>query len=211
MLIDVYHDTVCPWCRIGKRHLDDALARWDGPPATVRWRPFFLDETVPVEGLDFRSYFIQRKGVADPEPIFETARRAGAAAGLDFRFDRVRYATNTRRSHRLTTLVPEPGRGAVVDGSHRAYFEDGRDIGDIETLADIAAAVGLDRAAVAAQLRGDAAAADVLAEAASARDLGVTGVPLFVFDGELALSGARPAPVLLSAMRAVRERQPVRP
>ncbi len=207
MLIDVYHDTVCPWCRIGKRHLDEALARWDGVPPVVRWRPYFLDESVPVEGLDFRSYFIQRKGVADPEPIFETARRAGAAVGLDFRFDRIRYATNTLRSHRLIALAPEPRQGAVLDGIHRAYFEEGRDIGNVDTLADVAVAAGLDGGTIEAQLGGDAAEARVLADAAAARELGVTGVPLFVFDGELALSGAQPAPTLLAAMRAATERR----
>ena len=209
MIVDVFHDTVCPWCRIGKRNLDTALAAWDGEPVTVRWRPFFLDETVPPEGLDFRSYFVERKGVADPEPMFARVRQAGAAVGLDFRFDRVRYATNTLLSHRLIALTPSDCQSAVLDAIHRAYFEEGRNIGDFETLADVAAEVGLDRAAIADQLRGDDARDEVLAEATRAREMGITGVPLFLLDEALAVAGAQPASVLLGALRDSERRQPV--
>ena len=210
MIVDVFHDTVCPWCRIGKRHLDNALAEWDGEPVTVRWRPFFLDETVPSEGLDFRSYFAERKGLADPEPIFARVRQAGAAVGLDFRFDRVRYATNTLLSHRLIALAPSERQSAVIDAIHRAYFEEGRNIGEIGTLADLAAEAGLDRETIADLLRGDAARDAVLAEAAWARDQGVTGVPLFVLPGRLALSGAQPAHMLLAALREAAVPAPAR-
>ena len=209
MLIDVFHDTVCPWCRIGKRNLDTALAEWDGEPVTIRWRPFFLDETVPPEGLDFRTYFSQRKGVADPEPIFARVRQAGAAVGLDFRFDRVRYATNTLLSHRLIALTPADRQSPLIDAIHRAYFEHGRDIGDVETLADVAAEAGLDRASIADQLRGDAARDDVLTDARRAREMGITGVPLFLFDEAFAVHGAQPAAMLLAATREVERRQPV--
>lgn len=208
MIVDVFHDTVCPWCRIGKKHLDDALARWDGPPGTVRWRPFFLDDTVPAEGLDFRSSMMARKGIADLEPMFAAVRRAGAAAGLDFRFDKVRYATNTLTSHRLLALAPEERRGAVLDATHRAYFEEGRNIGDIDTLADAAAETGLDRSTFRDLLRSDAARDEVLAEAAWASRHGITGVPLFIVDGQVVLSGAQPLESLLAAMRAAAE-QPV--
>jgi len=205
MQIDVYHDTVCPWCRIGKKHLDDAVSAWDGPAPVVRFRPFFLDETVPEAGLPFREYFIERKGVADPDPIFARVTEVGARLGLTFRFDRVRYATNTLRSHRLLELVPAERQGAVLDHVHRAYFDEGQDIGDPETLADCAAGVGLDREVILARLRGDEARAEVLAAAEEARQLGITGVPFFVFGGELAVSGAQPAPLLLQAMRRVAE------
>ena len=209
MIVDVFHDTVCPWCRIGKRHLDAALAGWAGGPVTVRWRPFFLDETVPPHGLEFRSYFVERKGVADPEPIFARVCRVGAAVGLDFRFDRIRYATSTLLSHRLIALTPTERQSAVIDALHRSYFEEGRNIGDIATLVDLAAAEGLDRGTVDELLRGDAARDEVLAQAAWAREQGVTGVPHFVFDNRLAVSGAQPAPVLLAALREATRHEPV--
>lgn len=203
MRIDVYHDTVCPWCRIGKKHLDDALAAWDGPPPIVRYRPFFLDETVPEAGLPFRDYFVERKGVADPDPIFERVAAVGAALGLVFRFDLVRFATNTLRSHRLLAITGEERQGELLDALHRGYFEEGRDIGDLATLADIAAEVGHDRAETWAALTGDAGRAETLAEAAAARRLGITGVPCFVVDHEFAISGAQPAEALLAALREV--------
>ncbi len=202
MLVDVFHDTVCPWCRIGKRHLADALAGWDGPPVTVRYHPFFLDPAVPPEGVDFRAYMARNKGgEASLAPLFEGARRAGAAAGLTFHFDRIRYATNTLLSHRLIALAPEGHKDAVVDGIYRAYFEDGRDIGDLDTLVAITAEAGLDAAETAELLRGDAARDEVLAEAAWAREAGISGVPLFIVDGALALSGAQPPEALLEALR----------
>ncbi len=208
MRIDLYHDTVCPWCRIGKQHLDDALAAWDGEPPTVRYRPFFLDETVPEAGVPFRDYFVERKGVADPDPIFAQVTAVGADLGLTFRFDRVRYATNTLRSHRLLALAPAERRGALLDAVHRAYFEQGRDIGDVATLADLAAAQGLDRAATVTALLGDAAREQTLAEAEAARHLGISGVPCFVFDGRFAVAGAQPADALLRAMAEVASLEP---
>jgi len=203
MRIDLYHDTVCPWCRIGKHHLDAALAAWQGPPPTVRYRPFFLDDTVPTEGLPFRDYFIRRKGIADPDPIFAQVTAVGADLGLSFYFDRVRYATNTLLSHRLLALAPAAARGVLLDAIHRAYFEEGRDIGDPETLVDLATAVGCDRPTMRAALLGDAARDEILAGAAAARDLGLTGVPCFVFDDRLVVSGAQLATQLLAAMRSL--------
>ena len=202
MYVDVFHDTVCPWCRIGKRRLSDALARWDGPPVAVRYHPFFLDDTVPPEGVDFRAYMARNKGgEANLAPLFEGARRAGAAAGLTFHFDKIRYATNTLLSHRLIALAPDDRKEAVVDGIYRAYFEEGRDIGDLDTLVAIASEAGLDAAATAELLRGDAARDEVLAEAAWAREAGIGGVPPFIVDGALALSGAQPSEALLAALR----------
>jgi predicted DsbA family dithiol-disulfide isomerase len=202
VVIDVFHDPACPWCRIGKRRLDAALAEWDGTAPAVRWRPFLLDPTIPDEGRDFRAHMTASKGGADVlEPMFETVRRAGAAAGLTFRFDRVTKAPSSVPAHRLLALAPEARQGALLDAIHRAYFEDGRDLGDVAELAAIAGEIGLDGAALAAQLRGDAARDEVLAEAAWACRQGVSGVPLFVFHGAAALVGAQPADALLAAIR----------
>jgi predicted DsbA family dithiol-disulfide isomerase len=203
--VDVVQDVACPWCRIGKRHLELALERWDGPPVEVRWWPFLLDESIPPEGRDFREHMRHKTGgdVAALEPIFERVRRAGAAVGLTFRFDRVTRAANTLAAHRLIALAPPEQRDALVDAVEQAYFEDGRDIGDVRELAAIAAARGMDAAETEAALRGDAARAEVLDEVAETRRVGVTAVPCFIFDGRLAVTGAHPPEVLLDALRQV--------
>ncbi len=210
MRIDVFHDLPCPWCRIGKRHLDAALAAWDGPAPTVHWHPFFLDPTIPSEGRDFRTHMAATKGGTDTlEPMFEVVRRAGAASDLTFRFDRVTRAPNSLAAHRLLALTPETHQAPLLDAIHRAYFEDGRDIGDVAQLAEVAGSVGLDPDDVRALLAGDAARDEVLAEAAWARRQGVGGVPLFAIDGVVAFSGAQPPEALLAAMREAAAATPV--
>lgn len=188
--IDVYHDTVCPWCRIGKKELDDALAAWTGPAPTIGWRPFLLDDHVPPEGIDFRSYMARSKGDANVEPMFEAVRRAGAPLGIEFRLDRLRFATNTLLSHRTIEIAPDERRGAVVDAIHRVYFEEGRDIGRTDVLVEIAEEASLDPAAVGRGLADPEALRRILDEAMGVRTLGVRAVPTFVFDDAAALSGA---------------------
>jgi predicted DsbA family dithiol-disulfide isomerase len=205
MEIIVFHDTVCPWCRIGKRHLERALVDWPHP-VSLRFWPFFLDPGVPAwpaERPAFREHFARRKGLDGPmvERVWQHAASAGRAVGLDFRFDRIERATNTLRSHRLIALTPEGDRPAVVEAIYRAYFDEGRDIDDVEVLADLAASIGLDRGTLADPLRGDAGETAVLDAARQALVWGVTGVPLFIFDQRLAVSGAQPAEAMLDALR----------
>jgi len=212
MIIDVIHDTVCPWRRIGKRLLDDALSGWDGPAVTVRWRPFLLDSAIPPAGLDFRAYMSRAKGGDRVvEPLFAAVQDAGAAAGLTFNFEKVRYAPSSIPSHRLIALTPSAHRGRVLDAVHDAYFERGLDIGDPDTLAALWFEVGLDGTHVAPLLHDDVARDAVLAETAWARDLGVQGVPLYVVDGTVALFNAPSAAALRALLQQasdrVRERQ----
>ncbi len=200
MHVDVFHDTACPWCRIGKRYLDEALARWAGPTPTVRWRPFLLAPDIPPAGLPFRDYMGVRKGGAEGlDPLFALVTRAGAAAGLTFRFDRVEVAPNTLLSHVLIALAPAERQSAVVDEIERAYFEEGRNIGESAVLTDLAAGVGFDPVAVADGLGSKTAQDAVRAEADKARRLGVSGVPLFLVAGAVALSGAQSTAELLRA------------
>jgi predicted DsbA family dithiol-disulfide isomerase len=203
MIVDVFHDTVCPWCRIGKKHLFDALEEWDGPAVTVRWHPFFLQPQLPAEGIDFREHMTHIKGDGNLAPLFARVNQAGATCGLAFDFDRVAKMPNTALSHRLIAIAPEEKQVEMLDAIHHAYFEDGQDIGDLATLVAIAAKVGLDAKEIETQLSGDAAMFEVEAEATWAREQGVSGVPLFIIDGKLAVSGAQPASVLLSALRQV--------
>lgn len=206
MLIEVYQDLVCPWCRIGKRNLDLALREWTGVPVTVRYLPFLLDESVPVEDPPaFHDYMARRKGSLDLAPVFARVTQAGAAVGLTFNFDRIEVATNTVLGHRLVALTPPALQGVMLDALHDAYFEEGRDIGNLETLVEIAAQIGLDRATIAEQLVGHLMRDEVISEVAAARHIGITGVPSFVFDRAFSVSGAQPASVLLRGMHLAEE------
>jgi predicted DsbA family dithiol-disulfide isomerase len=204
MQIDVYHDIACPWCRIGKRNLADALAEWQGEHVEVRYRTFFLNPDIPAEGYEFRSY-MRAKGGGNPdlEMWFDAPRQAGKRVGLTFNFDTITRAPNTLLAHRLIALTPVPQRTAVIDALYDAYFEHGQDVGNLETLMHIAAAQGLNTDALRQQLASDAAEEEVLAEADFGAQLGVSGVPLFVFNQQYALSGAQPAHVLAKVMEQV--------
>ncbi len=202
MEIEVFQDTVCPWCRIGKRHLQLALEQWDGERPTVRYRSFFLNPGIPPEGYEFRPYMQAKLGDRIPlDQLFARPTQAGAQVGLTFNFDRVARMPNTELSHRLIKLAPEEQRAALLDDVYAAYFEHGQDIGALEVLLELGARRGMDRAQLEAQLRGDAARDEVLADISEARELGISGVPFFVLDGRYGISGAQPPAVLLEALQ----------
>jgi predicted DsbA family dithiol-disulfide isomerase len=201
VIIDVFQDTVCPWCRIGEKHLNEAIKQWTGDPVTVRHHPFELQPQMPAEGRDFAQHMAAIKGDTNIQPMFDRVCQAGEACEVNFRFDRVQKSPNTLLSHVLMAAVPEEKQSALLDVIHQAYFEDGRDIGDRETLLDIATELGLDRGEIAAKLDDPNLRQQVSDEASWARGQGITGVPFFVFDNAVALSGAQPVDTMLAAMR----------
>ena len=205
MYIDIFHDTVCPWCRVGKANLAAALAEWDGEAPRIRYHPFFLDPAAPAEGRDFRAYLAGRAGGEDALPrLFAGPRDAGARVGLTFNFDDIRVSPNTTLSHALIALAPAgEAQSRVVDAIYTAYFEHGRDIGDLDVLVALASASGLDPDDARRELGRPDLLQSVHEAAVDARRGGITGVPLFVFDERTALSGAHPPAALLQAMRAV--------
>lgn len=204
--IDVVSDVVCPWCYLGKQRLEAAVAG-AGVPVAIRWRPFQLDPTVPPTGLDRDAYMLGKFG--DPakiEAIHARLTEAGAAVGLAFAFDRIARAPNTLDAHRLIRWAATKDRqGKVVEALFRAYFAEGRDIGDRKVLVEIAAAHGLDATLVHRLLASGTDEADTRAEIASAVRLGVGGVPFFIFAGRYAIHGAQDAPVLAGAIAKARE------
>ncbi len=207
MQIDIFSDTVCPWCRIGKRHLELALADWSGEPVTIRHRSFFLDPDIPAEGYDFQAHMTAKGGGRmTPEDFFAMPRQRGKAVGLTFNFEDIAKAPNTMLSHRLIYLTPEAERGAMLDAIFAAYFEFGRDIGDPDVLAAIAGEQGQDAAAIRTALAGDAAEAQVLADVDFARQAGISSVPFFIFNDKYALSGAQPVEVMGRVLRQVAEK-----
>jgi predicted DsbA family dithiol-disulfide isomerase len=204
--IDVVSDAICPWCWIGKRHLEGALARLadEGERFAVHWRPFQLNPDMPREGVERAAYRAAKFGSAERSRELDAqVAAAGAAAGLEFRFDRQTRTPNTLDAHRLIRRAGEAGgpalQDAVVEALFRAYFQDGRDIGDLAVLAGAAAEAGLEGAA--AFLASGDGAAEVREEDAGVRRLGISGVPTFALAGQVLFSGAVPAERMADAFR----------
>ena len=201
--IDIVSDVVCPWCFIGKRHLDAALAQF-GQPVTLRWLPFFLNPDTPPEGEPYRPFLEKKFG--GPEAlvgIWGRVREAGRKAGIAFEFDKIALRANTFAAHRLIHRVQQQGGAteALVEAIFAAGFCEGRFIGDPAVLADLAAQCGADRGETLAWLQSDAETAVVLTQEQHVRQMGIDGVPFFIFNGKLAVSGAQPPEVLLDALR----------
>lgn len=202
MRIDVFHDTACPWCRIGKQHLKMALAKWDGEPVEVYYHTFFLNADIPTEGYDFKQYMFAKGGGRVPlEQWFDAPHRMGKAVGVTFNFESITRAPSTLLSHRLIALTPEDQKETMIDALYAAYFEHGQDIGDLETLVTVAAEVGLNADDIRKRLKSNEAEHEVLAQAAEAHRLGINGVPFFVVNNLYAFSGAQPPEVFLQAMK----------
>lgn len=207
--IDVVSDAICPWCWIGKRHLEGALARLadGGERFDVRWRPFQLNPDMPREGVERAAYRAAKFGSLERSRELDAqVAAAGAAAGLGFRFDRQRRTPNTVDAHRLIRRAGEAGpaaQDAVVEALFRAYFAEGRDIGDAEVLAGAAAEAGLEGAA--AFLASGEGEAEVREEDAGFRRLGISGVPSFALAGHVLFSGAVPAERMAEAFRRALE------
>lgn len=202
MQIDVISDTVCPWCFIGKRRLARAMAMRPHVPFTVKWRPFRLDPTIAPQGMARDAYMKAKFGddaqIAKMDAII-TAE--GAGEGIEFAFPAIRHRPDTLNSHRLIHWAEAAGtQDDVVERLFIAYFENGEDIGDVRVLADIADFCGMDGVETARLLESDQDTALIVREDGLAREIGVTGVPAFIFGGRVAVSGAREAEVLAAAI-----------
>jgi predicted DsbA family dithiol-disulfide isomerase len=200
MHIDIVSDVICPWCYIGKRRLERALAQRPGLQATRSWRAFQLNPDLPVEGVPHGLYLAAKFGsLHAADRVHAALSAAGRAEGIDFAFDRIGRAPNTLRAHRLIRFAADKGVGdGIVEALFHGYFLEGLDIGDIDILAAIAGRVGLRRAAVRDYLAGEAGTQDVRAEDRRARHLGIRAVPCFVLDRGYAISGAQEPEMLLS-------------
>jgi predicted DsbA family dithiol-disulfide isomerase len=207
--VDVVSDAICPWCWVGKRNLDaalDAIAREDGERFEVHWRPFQLNPEMPREGVDRAAYRAAKFGSPERSRQLDAqVAQAGAAAGVEFRHDRMLRTPNTLDAHRVIRLAGEHGGPAlqhrVVEALFEAYFHGGRDIGDHATLAEVAGGAGLDPALVAATLASRQCEAEVLDEDEGFRRMGLSGVPTFALAGHVLFSGAMPAAQMAEAFR----------
>jgi len=200
--IDIFHDTVCPWCRIGKQHLKLALQQWTDEPVTIRYHTFFLNSSIPLEGYPFREYMQAKLGGRVPlEQLFGAPQQAGAKVGLTFNFEAITQAPNSTLSHQLIFLTPDDQREAMIDALYAAYFEHGQDIGKLDVLVDVARTQGLDADVIRTKLQAGEGRQAVLDDADQAHRLGINGVPFFVFNNRLAFSGAQPVSVMLDVLK----------
>ena len=205
--IDIVSDVVCPWCYIGKRRIEDALALVPEVPVEVHWRPFFLNPWVPREGISRDDYLTTKFGSV--EAYKNIAGRVVAAAseeGLVYRPDQVKRQPNTTDCHRLIRWAEATGKaGEMKQRLMELYFRDGGELTDPEVLVQAAADCGLDAADVRRRLASDEDIVLVSGDAQEAADKGISGVPTFVFAQKYAVSGAQPAEMLARAIRQVSE------
>jgi predicted DsbA family dithiol-disulfide isomerase len=202
MPIDVVSDIVCPWCFIGKRRLEKALALRPEIAAEVRWRPYFLNDWIPREGIDRKTYLETKFGSVERyAAIAERVAAAARSEGLDYALDKIARQPNTLDCHRLilwARSTSDPGR--MKQRLMELYFSEGADLTDPEVLVGAAVDCGMDADLVRKLLAGDADVERVETEARSAKEAGVDGVPCFVFGNVLAVSGAQDPAYLADAM-----------
>jgi predicted DsbA family dithiol-disulfide isomerase len=207
MLLEIFSDTVCPWCYIGKRRLERAMRLRPQPGLTRRWRAFQLNPGLPASGMDRRQYMIAKFGSLDrAQRLYEAVSRVGAQEGIKFDFDRIVRTPNTVLSHRLLYAAAEEGKQAdLLELVFKAYFAEGLDIGDPDVLTELGYEAGLSSAAIGDALIEGGRLDSAMTEDLQSRRIGINGVPFFVFNGRFGLSGAQEPEALLNMLDLARE------
>jgi predicted DsbA family dithiol-disulfide isomerase len=206
MRVEIYSDMVCPWCFIGKRRWEKAIETAGyANQVQVTWRPFQLNPTMPKSGMDRRTYLEAKFGGAEARrEIEERLAKAGVTDGIMFAFDRIARTPNTFEAHRLMWFAQQHKKqDDLAEGLFHAYFSEGRDIGDGQTLVDVAEEIGLDRDATRQFFASDQGVEVVREEEAAGHRLGIRGVPYFMLNGTYAISGAQPPDIFVSALQKV--------
>ncbi|MEI9431447.1 DsbA family oxidoreductase [Mesorhizobium sp. Cs1299R1N3] len=205
--VDVVSDVVCPWCFIGQKRLDKAVAAAGDVEVHIRWRPFQLDPTIPPQGKDRHDYMLAKFG--SDERIREIHARIeplGEAEGISFAFDAIKVAPNTLDAHRLIRWAGAAGedvQNRLVRRLFQLNFEEGVNIGDHTVLVEAAREAGMDASVVETLLPSDADVEAVRTEITTASRMGITGVPCFLLEGKYAVMGAQDADTLADAIRQV--------
>ena len=205
--LDILSDPICPWCYIGKAHLETALAATPDHPFVIQWHPFQLNPEMPAEGMDRRAYLEAKFGgkegaIQAYAPVVEHAEKAG----LNINFEGIARTPNTLDAHRLIHWAGiERKQNEAVNALFNAYFVEGRDIGDAEVLSDIADMIGMDASVVSKLLASDADRDDISRRDSEARSMGVTSVPTFIVAGKHAVPGAQPPDLWQNVISELKE------
>ena len=208
VLVEIYSDVVCPWCYIGKRRFEKALAEFEGrDDVEVVWKPYQLDPRAPAQAAPALDAYARKFGGPDEAlRITDHLADMGRAEGLDLDFT-IAQRANTLDAHRLLWLAEHEGdQDAVKERLLRAYFTEGRDVSDVDELVALAADAGMDADRVRTYLASDEGTAEVRAEIAEAVERGITAVPTFVFEGQWAVPGAQDPDTMLMVLRRVQDR-----
>ena len=206
--LDILSDPICPWCYIGKSYLDRALEQSGDNPFVIEWHPFQLNPDMPAGGMGRRDYLEMKFGGKDGAlqayaPVVEHAEKAGLTINLD----KIQTTPNTLDAHRLIHWAGIEGRQTfVVSALFKAYFVEGRDIGDHDVLADIADSAEMDAAVVRKLLVSDADAQDIRDRDAHSREMGVKSVPTFLVDRSHAVPGAQPTDLWAKVIKEIQEK-----
>ncbi|MBO9472308.1 DsbA family oxidoreductase [Shimia sp. R10_1] len=200
--LDIISDPICPWCYIGKTRLEKALAEAEDHPFVIEWHPFQLNPDMPAAGMDRREYLETKfGGKENAVRVYGEIEQHARDEGLEIDFAAMKRTPNTINAHRLIHWAGiEQKQNAVVDALFAAYFNEGRDIGDIDVLADIADSAGMDAAVVRKLLESDADVEDIRARDAHSRKMGVNSVPTFIVANQHAVPGAQPVELWLKVI-----------
>jgi predicted DsbA family dithiol-disulfide isomerase len=206
MRLLLFHDPICPWCRIGRHHLRAALATSGAAtPVTLQLHPFLLNPDLGPEGTDFRAYLAAKFGAGSYDGMTRRLTELGTSLGLPFAFDDIRRIPDSKRIHALVAALPEAARFSALAQLQDAYFAEGADVGAESYLVELAARHGLDAASASAAITDPDRLARVRAQHREALEAGVSGVPCLIIDDRFAVTGAQPPEVLQRAFeRATR-------
>lgn len=207
--IDIFSDVVCPWCYIGERRLQAAMEERPDLVVTRSWQPFQLRPDMPTEGQDWKQLIDEKFGGAErANEIFAHITQLGKEEGIEFAFDHIASAANTADAHRLILFAAGQEREwEAANALYRAYFTDGKNLNDPDDLVAVAEMAGLDPAAARQFLQSNEGTVEVQQSQATANQLGINGVPFFIFNNQYAVSGAQPAELFLEVFDKLREEE----
>ena len=206
--VDIVSDIVCPWCYLGKTRFELAIAEvQDELGVDINWRPYQLDPDATAEGADYREHLVAKFGSTERlDEMQGQLVELGREIGLDYHFDKIKVRSNTMDAHRVIHWAQAEGRekqNAVVDRLFVAHFVEGQNIADKQVLTTIAGEAGLDPQVIERLLDGDVDCDTIRSEIGAAQNMGVSGVPFFIFDQQYAVSGAQSVEVFASALRDI--------
>jgi len=204
MEIDFFFDTICPWCYIGKRRLEQVLAERKDQNISVNWCSFLLNPDLPPSGIDRDTYLSKKFGTESRiRRVYSNISDVGLSENIDFNFNTIHHTPNSVDTHRLVHFAGADGKSEIaLDVLFKYYFVEGKNIGDLKVLMVIAKSIGLDIDAFSAHLESTDGIADINAANARAHRLGISGMPSYVFNGNLVISGAQEPNVLARMLDA---------